>query len=139
MGEEGGADLVPAKDVAELLRDAHAPICFLNACRSGMATLKMGDAEKGGFSLDASLAMKFLERGVRLVVGMAWSLWVTAARIMMTRLYDVLTKGEEPGAALNLARQALHEDELPVTKGRIAGWSWRIGCCRWYGVKGIFL
>ena len=110
VGEEGGADLVPAKDAAESMRDAHAPICFLNACRSGMATLKIGDAEKGGFSLDASLAMKFLERGVRLVVGMAWSLTVTAARIMMTRLYDVLTKGEDPGAALSLARQALHEE-----------------------------
>jgi len=110
VGEEGGADLVQAKDVAELLRDAHAPLCFLNACRSGMATLKIGDADKGGFSLDASLALKFLERGVRLVVGMAWSLTVTAARIMMTRLYDLLARGEEPGAAMSLARQALHEE-----------------------------
>lgn len=104
-GETGGPDPAAAEDVAELLRGAHVPMCFLNACRSGMATETGGGA--GGMRLDASLAMTFLERGVRLVLGMGWSLTVPAARIMMTALYEKLTLGETPGTALNRARRAL--------------------------------
>ncbi len=116
VGETGGHDLVSAIEVAELLKDAHIPVCFLNACQSDMATnQKFLQGGPGGtvFSkksspwLDASLAMTFLEQGVRLVLGMGWSLTVTAARIMMKALYDALTRGEEPGTALNRARQAL--------------------------------
>ncbi|MCP5103519.1 MAG: CHAT domain-containing protein [bacterium] len=117
--ETGGADPAAAEDVAELLRGAHVPMCFLNACRSGMATtaakttkIAVTGAGTAGLRLDASLAMKFLERGVRLVLGMGWSLTVTAARIMMTRLYEKLTGGEEPGTALNLARRALADEGL---------------------------
>lgn len=110
VGEKGGAYLVAADEVAELLRGAHIPICFLNACRSGTATLNITDAPGVGFSLEASLAMRFLERGVKLVLGMAWSVTVTAARIMMTELYHKLTGGEDTGKALNLARQALFEN-----------------------------
>lgn len=109
-GETGGPDPVAAEDVAELLRGAHVPMCFLNACRSGMAT--ESGAVTGGVRLDASLAMTFLERGVRLVLGMGWSLTVTAARIMVTALYEKLTLGEEPGTALNRARRALADDGI---------------------------
>ncbi len=124
LGEAGGHDLVSALEVAELLKDAHIPVCFLNACQSSMPTnqkfLQGGPGgtlfskkrpswppEASNLTLDASLAMTFLEQGVRLVLGMGWSLTVTAARIMMEALYDALTRGEEPGTALNRARQAL--------------------------------
>jgi hypothetical protein len=110
VGDHGGVDLVTAEDAAELLRGAHVPLCFFNACRSGMATLRVSDSEGGEFSRGASLAMTFLEQGVQLVLGMAWALTVPAAQIMMTRLYDTLTRGEEPGTALNMARQALFEE-----------------------------
>jgi tetratricopeptide (TPR) repeat protein len=110
VSDHGGIDLVTAEDAAELLQGAHVPLCFFNACRSGMVTLRVSDSEGDGFSRGASLAMSFLERGVRLVLGMAWSLTVPAAQIMITRLYDTLTRGEEPGTALNMARQALFEE-----------------------------
>lgn len=38
VNETGGHDLVPAVEAAELLKEAHIPVCFLNACQSGMAT-----------------------------------------------------------------------------------------------------
>ncbi|MCK4766622.1 MAG: tetratricopeptide repeat protein [Candidatus Aminicenantes bacterium] len=112
LGTEGGLDLVLANDIAELLKDAHIPVCFLNACQSGMATSKKSNRENGGknLTLDASLAMTLLERGVRLVLGMAWSLTVIGAQIMMKSLYDALTRGDEPSIALNLARQSMSDE-----------------------------
>lgn len=114
LGEGGGHDLVAALDIAELLREAHVPVCLLNACQSAMATWRVSESKEapGGKALtrDASLAMAFLERGVRLVLGMAWSLTVIGARVMMSTLYNALTKGEDPGTALNRARQAMFDD-----------------------------
>jgi len=40
VDETGGHDLVPALEAAELLEDAHIPVCFLNACQSSMPTNK---------------------------------------------------------------------------------------------------
>ncbi|NIM14913.1 MAG: tetratricopeptide repeat protein [Candidatus Aminicenantes bacterium] len=114
VGREWGDDLVPADVAADLLREAHVPVCFLNACQSSMATWKLSEKEKESveraLALDASLAMTFLERGVRLVLGMTWSLTVIGAQIMMKTLYDALTQGEEPGNALNKARQGMFDD-----------------------------
>ncbi|UCH95968.1 MAG: tetratricopeptide repeat protein [Candidatus Aminicenantes bacterium] len=114
LGEGGGHDLVAALDIAELLREAHVPVCFLNACHSAMATWRMSESKEapGGKSLtrNAPLAMALLEQGVRLVLGMAWSLTVPGAQVMMTTLYNTLTKGENLGTALNLARQAMFDD-----------------------------
>lgn len=114
VGEDWGDDLVPADVAADLLREAHVPVCFLNACQSSMATWKVSEKKKEpverALTLDASLAMTFLERGVRLVLGMTWSLTVIGAQIMMKTLYDALTQGEEPGNALNKARQSMFDD-----------------------------
>jgi tetratricopeptide (TPR) repeat protein len=119
VGEKGGVDLVLAEDMGELLKEAHVPVCFLNACQSAMAT---SDVTPGARQLvtEASLAMSFLEQDVRLVLGMAWSLTVSAARVLMQTLYDALTGGEEPGTALNRARQALFENRVRDVGG---GWS----------------
>ena len=116
VGEKGGHDPVLADFIAELLKEAHIPVCFLNACQSGMATWKVskaedepGEKEAPALILDASLAMTFLERGVKLVLGMAWSLTVIGAKIMMKTLYNALTRGEDPGTALNLARVSMFD------------------------------
>ena len=43
-------------------------------------------------------------------MGMAYSVTVTAAALAMPVLYDRLTRGADPVAALHAARQALHDD-----------------------------
>jgi tetratricopeptide (TPR) repeat protein len=110
---EGGADPVPAEEIAGLLREAHVPVCFLNACQSSAPTVSLTQNRESGerpFVLDASLAMALLEHDVRLVLGMGWSLTVSAARLMMPVLYGALTGGGKPGTALNRARRALGEN-----------------------------
>jgi hypothetical protein len=61
------------------LHDAHVPICFLDACRSAMMTAGGKDGQEQELAQEASLAMTLLEKGVRLVLGHAWSVTVTGA------------------------------------------------------------
>lgn len=44
---------------------------------------------------EASLAMTLLEKGVRLVLGHAWSVTVTGAAVLMTEVYRQLLEEED--------------------------------------------
>jgi len=45
VSEEGNDHLVPAKTIAELLREAHVPACFLNACQSAKHSESLKESE----------------------------------------------------------------------------------------------
>ncbi len=121
----GGSDLVWADELGELLRDAHLPVCILNACRSarpteGAAEPAEKDGETGSLEPDPwkpgeSLAMGLLHKGVGLVLGMASSLLVTAAEILVPEFYDRLAGGEDIGRALVSARRALADNPVRMT------------------------
>ncbi|NIM10731.1 MAG: tetratricopeptide repeat protein [Candidatus Aminicenantes bacterium] len=114
VGEHGGDDLVLADDIAELLKEAHIPVCFLNACQSGMATQKAEGS--GSLVLDASLAMTFLEKGIRLVLEdwllpVVWGKGDFSLRLEKAHLEEELTYLEQD-------RQKQKELEGVKTKGQ---------------------
>ena len=101
----GRADPAEASEVANLLLAHRIPIVLLNACQSGK---QVGASE-------ASLASRLMEAGAQTVVGMRYSVTVSAARLMMPRLYDRLFAGSDLHRAILSAR-----GELDANKQRRA-------------------
>jgi tetratricopeptide (TPR) repeat protein len=110
VDEEDRPDLVTADEVAELFQEAHVPICFLDACRSAMMTKGEQKGQKQTRTIEASLAMILLEKGVKLVLGNAWSITETGAKLMITEVYDKLLDEEEILKAVNSGRLKMFED-----------------------------
>ncbi|MFC3965946.1 CHAT domain-containing protein, partial [Nocardia jiangsuensis] len=92
----GKADPRTADDVAKLLAEYRVPMAVLNACQSAMQT-----------SHEAALAQQLVEAGVPMVVGMAYSVTVTAAALAMPVLYEHLTRGDHPEDGLRAMRRTL--------------------------------
>ena len=74
---------------------------ILNTCQSGKQS---GDSE-------TSLAAKLLEAGPQTVLGMRYSVTVSAARLMMPELYRRLFEGKGLDEAIQGARRLLHDDK----------------------------
>ena len=74
---------------------------ILNACQSGKQS---GDSE-------TSLAAKLLEAGAQTVLGMGYSVTVSAAALMMRELYRRLFEGKGLDEAILGARRLLHDDK----------------------------
>ena len=74
---------------------------ILNACQSGKQS---GDSE-------TSLAAKLLEAGAQTVLGMGYSVTVSAATLMMRELYRRLFEGKGLDEAILGARRLLHDDK----------------------------
>jgi tetratricopeptide (TPR) repeat protein len=89
---------VPAETVASLLAEHRVPVAVLNACQSAMQTVS-----------EAGLAQRLAEAGVPVTVGMAYSVTVTAAENSMPVLYEQLSSGVDPVAAVHAARRELFE------------------------------
>ena len=95
---DGVAHPVPAEAVASLLAEYRIPVAVLNACQSAMQTVS-----------EAGLAQRLAEAGVPVTVGMAYSVTVTAAEKSMPALYEQLSEGADPVAAVHAARRELFE------------------------------
>jgi tetratricopeptide (TPR) repeat protein len=98
-GEDGVAEQVDTARVAELLVEHRVPVAVMNACQSAM---QPGESE-------ASLAQRLVEAGVPLAVGMAYSVTVSAAELMMPVVYERLARGEEALGAIHASRRTLFE------------------------------
>ena len=96
--EEGQADPASASEVANLLIQHQIPIAILNACQSGKQT----GASAG------SLASRLMTAGVQTVLAMAYSVTVSAAKLMMTTLYGQLLAKNDLAVAIRHAREALY-------------------------------
>ncbi|MGB0387391.1 MAG: tetratricopeptide repeat protein [Ardenticatenaceae bacterium] len=96
--QEGQADPASASEVAHLLIQHQIPIAILNACQSGKQT---GTSE-------SSLASRLMTAGVQTVLAMAYSVTVSAAKLMMTTLYRQLLQENELAVAIRHAREALY-------------------------------
>ena len=100
---ETSNDLDPAEasELAGLLREFQIPIAVLNACQSGQ---QIGDTE-------TSLGSHLLQAGMQTVLAMGYSVTVSAAALMMQRLYQSLLTQHHLLAAFGEARVALHNDK----------------------------
>ena len=96
--QQNKADPVEAQALADLLIYHQIPIAILNACQSGKET---GSSE-------SSLGNRLMQAGVQLVLGMGYSVTVSAAALMMPTLYSKLFDKYDLAGAISYARQELY-------------------------------
>ncbi len=111
----GGADTVPAEDVARVLAEARVPVVVLNACQSGAI----------GKQLEAAVATRLLAGGASSVVAMAYSVYAVAAAEFMSAFYERLFAGDRISDAVTAGRARLARNALrPSPKGKMALSDW---------------
>ncbi|MEA5447148.1 tetratricopeptide repeat protein [Leptolyngbya sp. CCNP1308] len=121
---KGQADPVEAEELAALLTAKGIPICILNACQS--AKQVRGEAEQthpypseeGTEAIqnpqspiqntETSLGSRLMAAGVQMVVAMGYSVTVTAAQVMMEKLYAELFAQQGIPEAIRLSRKELY-------------------------------
>ncbi|MGH3822348.1 MAG: tetratricopeptide repeat protein [Pseudonocardiaceae bacterium] len=111
----GGADYVPAAEVARVLAAAQVPVVVLNACQSGAV----------GKQLEAAVATRLLQEGAASVVAMAYSVYAVAAAEFMAAFYERLFAGDRVSDAVSAGRGRLaRRAERPSPKGPMALADW---------------
>lgn len=107
----GQPEAVAAEQVAELLQSHQIPIAVLNACQSAMQTRTASPQAGAPPSLvdDTSLGSRLMAAGVQLVLGMGYSVTVSAAQLLMTTLYRRLLDGRPLHEAIRAARLELYQ------------------------------
>ncbi|HYJ21953.1 MAG TPA: CHAT domain-containing protein, partial [Solirubrobacterales bacterium] len=95
----GVAEQIPTSQVADLLVEHRVPAAVLNACQSAMQTS----------GSEASLAQRLVESGVPVAVGMAYSVTVSAAELMMPIVYKEIADGVEILPAVHTGRRRLFD------------------------------
>ncbi|HQU84394.1 MAG TPA: tetratricopeptide repeat protein [Pyrinomonadaceae bacterium] len=111
--ESGGqngfyADPVRADELAQLLKLYGIPLIILNACQSAKE-LGEQEEEKGTLPIaeETSLASRLVEAGAQMVLAMAYSVTVSAAKLFMENLYEKLSKDGELAEAVRQGRREL--------------------------------
>ncbi len=115
-GKKGAQTWWPPMHLAKVLNARQVPIAILNACQSG----KQVGAE------ETSLGSRLLTAGVQLVVAMGYSVTVSAAKLLMTHLYQHLLQGDSLETAIRRARLELYH-----VKTRRAAFSQQIDLEDW--------
>ncbi|TDR46724.1 Tfp pilus assembly protein PilF [Tahibacter aquaticus] len=98
--DDGEPDPVTANQLSQLLREHRIPIAVLNACQSAMLSEQVD-------SVFASVATALLKAGVRSVVAMGYSLYVSAARQFLPAFYLELFRSGSVAEAVRGGRQAM--------------------------------
>ncbi|MFE5759840.1 tetratricopeptide repeat protein [Streptomyces massasporeus] len=112
---EGGSDLVPAEDVARVLKQARVPVVVLNACQSAVV----------GSQVEAAVATRLLQEGTAAVVAMAYSVYAVAAAEFMAAFYERLFAGDRVSEAVAAGRRRLAQQDLrpsPMGLMPLADW-----------------
>ena len=111
----GGADQVPAEQVAGVLAEGRVPVVVLNACQSGAV----------GKELEAAVATRLLQEGAASVVAMAYSVYAVAAAEFMAAFYERLFAGDRVADAVSAGRTRLaRSNTRPSPKGRLPLEDW---------------
>jgi tetratricopeptide (TPR) repeat protein len=108
----GEPDPKSARDLSALLHEYAVPAVVLNACQSAMLDSKAGDAF-------ASVATALLQSGMRSVVAMAYSLYVSGAQVFLPAFYRRLFEAGSVAEAVRAGRQEMlaHKDRV-CARGR---------------------
>ncbi|WP_433971413.1 tetratricopeptide repeat protein [Tunturiibacter lichenicola] len=105
--DTGEPDAKSARDLSALLREYALPAVVLNACQAGMLDTKGEDAF-------ASVATALLQSGMRSIVAMAYSLYVSGAQVFLPAFYRRLFEEGSVAEAVRAGRQ-----EMLAHKGRV--------------------
>ena len=105
--EDGAPAPVEAEQLSALLREHRIPMMVLNACQSATHA---EDAE----DVFASVATA-LRAGVRSVVAMAYSLYVSGGRVFLPAFYRRLFESGNPSEAVRAGRQHMFQDKKRVS------------------------
>jgi tetratricopeptide (TPR) repeat protein len=90
---------VTAQEMSDRLKTYGIAACVLNACQSG---------KQGVDVSETSLGARLMDAGMQMVVAMAYSVTVDAAKLLVTQLYGQLFAGVPIDRALQRARRELH-------------------------------
>jgi hypothetical protein len=100
--ETGKAAPISAKSLTDLLFQHGIPVVLLNACQS---------AKQENTSSETSLASYLMQAGTQAVVGMAYSVTVSAAKLFMQHLYEQLFEKQPLTEAIRRARLELYHQK----------------------------
>ena len=133
-GDEAGMEVaVTAQEMSDRLSKYRIPACVLNACESGkqrresLVNNSGGDEESVVLdSRETSLGARLMDAGMQMVVAMAYSVTVDAARLLVTQLYGELFGSVSLERALQKARR-----ELYARKGRSVYFGQRVELEDW--------
>ena len=118
--DHGKPDPHDAERLAELLQEYHIPVVVLNACQSGMVDERAKDAF-------ASVAASLQRSGVRSVVAMAYSLYVSGAQQFLPDFYQRLFSSGSIGEATRAGRQKMLErQERVCARGQFKLQDWLV-------------
>ncbi|MGB5064724.1 MAG: CHAT domain-containing protein, partial [Candidatus Competibacter sp.] len=118
--EHGQPDPVTAEKLGALLREYRIPVMVLNACRSAMVDAGAEDAL-------ASVAASLLRAGIRSVVAMAYSLYVSGAEEFLPAFYRRVFETGNLAEGLRAGRQAmLAKDGRVCARGRFPLQDWLV-------------
>jgi tetratricopeptide (TPR) repeat protein len=114
---DGEPEIVTAREIAQYLTDCRVPMFILNACKSGQA----------GEEAFSSVAGQLVKLGAKGVVAMAYSVYATAAKHFMGRLYGELVRGEDIASAVAAGRKSMSIEKLrPSPKGPLPLKDWLV-------------
>jgi tetratricopeptide (TPR) repeat protein len=102
--DDGNDDAITAEKLSTLLMECAVPGVVLNACQSAMLDPDSEDAF-------ASVATALLRAGMRSVVAMAYSLYVSAAQKFLPGFYRCLFQEGNMARAIRAGRQKMWEDD----------------------------
>ncbi|MGK7958512.1 MAG: CHAT domain-containing protein [Crocosphaera sp.] len=120
---KGEAVPVEAAELTALLTGKNIPVYILNACQSGKQIrldkteeidenkIKMGKGVRLQYSNETSLSSRLLQAGMQMVVGMSYSVTVSAAKLMMKELYGQLFNNQPITEAIRLSRLELYNNK----------------------------
>jgi len=110
--DQGNPDPITAEQLSVLLRQHHIPAIVLNACQSAMV-------DQGAKDPFASVAAALLKSGIRSVVAMAYSLYVSGAQEFLPAFYGDLFRTGDVARAARAGRQRMFEQKDRVcARGR---------------------
>jgi tetratricopeptide (TPR) repeat protein len=114
---DGKPEIVTAREIAQYLTDCRVPVFILNACKSGQA----------GEEAFSSVAGQLVKLGAKGVVAMAYSVYATAAKHFMGRLYGELVRGQDIASAVAAGRKSMSiEKQRPSPKGLLPLQDWLV-------------
>ena len=127
--EAGQAVPVTAQEMSDRLSKFGISACVLNACQSGKQVMTSGEPPSPPAPLpslgegsrkveeiedgrETSLGARLMDAGMQMVVAMAYSVTVDAAKVLVGQLYGRLCGGETIDRAMVVARRELYEDKV---------------------------
>ncbi len=101
---QGEADAKSAADLSALLHEYAVPAVVLNACQSA-------SLDENAESPFATVATALLQTGMRSVVAMAYSLYVSGAQVFLPEFYRRLFESGQIAEAVRAGRQQMVSDK----------------------------